>query len=206
MKNISIASVAAISVAAMLSGCATTQTIEDSVTGCQDNRTPKNPDWIYVDHGNGTVTDRRTGLMWKQCAEGLSGDRCQTGSVQRFNWVDANEHPKTSNFAGYSDWRLPDYRELESLQETCRRTPTINRNFFPNTPNSHFWTSRASHLPNSAWTVDFEYQQNSHREGRFWRHPIRLVRTSNTSQSGQHQDLRQAPRWPGTGSQPLRQP
>ncbi|MCI5136188.1 MAG: DUF1566 domain-containing protein, partial [Candidatus Electrothrix sp. AW2] len=26
----------------------------------------------YIDHGNGTVTDTKTGLMWKRCSEGFS--------------------------------------------------------------------------------------------------------------------------------------
>jgi hypothetical protein len=41
---------------------------------CTKQRVPaSNPDSAYVDHGNGTVTHIRTGLMWKQCAEGLNG-------------------------------------------------------------------------------------------------------------------------------------
>ena len=28
------------------------------------------PDSRYTDHGNGTVTDTKTGLSWKQCSEG----------------------------------------------------------------------------------------------------------------------------------------
>ncbi|KZY43001.1 hypothetical protein A3732_15265 [Oleiphilus sp. HI0050] len=30
----------------------------------------------FVIHGDGTITDTSTALMWKQCLEGLSGTQC----------------------------------------------------------------------------------------------------------------------------------
>lgn len=47
---------------------------------CEKNLPASNPDAVYAEHGDGTVTDTRTGLMWKQCVEGRSGANCDSGS------------------------------------------------------------------------------------------------------------------------------
>lgn len=71
----------------------------------------------YTDNQDGTVTNPRTGLMWKHCAEGASwdGSRCSnTGTPM--NWVEAMQSAKASQFAGHSNWRLPTIAELESTK------------------------------------------------------------------------------------------
>jgi len=144
---------------------------------CQNNLPASNPDSVYIDHGNGTVTDTRTGLMWKQCVEGLSGASCQTGSEQSFAWADALAHAEASTFASHNDWRLPNVKELSSLVEVCRALPSINTNLFPNTPSSFYW-SGSPYAPNSnnAWFVLFSHGLASHRNRSddFFR--VRLVR------------------------------
>ncbi len=107
---------------------------------CRNNLPASNPDGVYVDNGNGTVTDTRTGLIWKQCAEGLSGGSCGAGSALTFSWFDALSHAESSTFAGHNDWRLPNVKELSSLIEDCAFSPAINTNLFPNTPNAAFWS------------------------------------------------------------------
>jgi Spy/CpxP family protein refolding chaperone len=39
---------------------------------CQRGIAAANPDNAYIDHGDGTVTDTRTGLMWAKCLNGTS--------------------------------------------------------------------------------------------------------------------------------------
>jgi len=126
---------------------------------CQNNLPASNPDSVYADHGNGTVTDTRTGLMWKQCAEGFSGTNCQVGSRQDLTWAEALDRAESSTFAGYEDWRLPNVKELSSLVEDCRASPAINTNHFPNTPPAAgFWTgSPSAFSSNDAWIVVFAY-------------------------------------------------
>ncbi|MBN2123545.1 MAG: DUF1566 domain-containing protein, partial [Deltaproteobacteria bacterium] len=66
----------------------------------------------FVDNGNGTVTDRATGLMWQQ-----EGSRSDLYYSQAEDFVsDLNN----SKFAGYSDWRIPTLEELLSLTEPGR--------------------------------------------------------------------------------------
>ena len=145
---------------------------------CQNNIPASNPDSVYVDHGNGTVTDRRTGLMWKQCAEGLSGATCQTGSAQSFTWANALAHAEASTFANYTDWRLPNVKELSSLVEDCRAGPAINTNRFPNTPTAHFWSGSPSEYKwiYMTWSVVFTDGAAVYNERGLSYH-VRLVRS-----------------------------
>ena len=59
----------------------------------------------FTDHSDGTVTDNLTGLMWTKNAN-LSGAQTWTNAVDHCNDMDAY---------GYTDWRLPNVRELQSL-------------------------------------------------------------------------------------------
>lgn len=141
---------------------------------CNPNVVAVAPNSRYIDHGNGTVTDTGTGLMWKQCIEGLSGAGCATNSFFAFSWEAALKWANSATFAGYSDWRLPNVKELASLVEERCYMPAINATLFPNTPSTWHWTSS----PNTyvyTWIVHFEYGhvESINRAGN---NPVRLVR------------------------------
>ncbi len=57
----------------------------------------------YTDHGDGTITDNVTGLMW------------QKTMVSKMTYAEAVEYAKESNLGGYDDWRIPNIKELFSL-------------------------------------------------------------------------------------------
>ncbi|QEP43797.1 DUF1566 domain-containing protein [Ectothiorhodospiraceae bacterium BW-2] len=142
---------------------------------------PSTPDSQFTVHGDGTVTDTVTGLMWKQCVEGLSGGDCSTGSAQTFTWQGALQRPASLNvgggFAGYTDWRLPNLNELLSLVETCRNSPAINNVVFPNTPSSYVWSASANaNVSDFAWRVYFN-NGNSNNNFRPYSYGVRLVRS-----------------------------
>lgn len=118
-------------------------------------------DFTDIDFNSDAVTHTKTGLIWKHCAEGLSGDGCGTGSATPMTWVNALKAANTANsaaFAGYRDWRLPNKKELESIVESCGYSPAINRFAFPAMPVlSAFWSGSSSATdPSWAWYVDFE--------------------------------------------------
>jgi hypothetical protein len=104
---------------------------------------------------DGTVTDGVTGLMWKQCPEGLSGDDCSVGAVGLLIWGGSMKRARDAEFAGYSDWRLPNMKELLSIVAFDQSSPAINTTVFPGSTLS-FWSS--SHkVPTgaNAYVVDF---------------------------------------------------
>ncbi|MEA1048323.1 DUF1566 domain-containing protein [Lamprobacter modestohalophilus] len=124
---------------------------------CNDAVVATAPDSRFQDNGNGTVTDLATGLIWKQCAEGLSGTRCATGSAETFNWQEALQHAEAAVFAGSALWRLPNKNELASIVEQRCYDPAINERYFPNTPSSWFWSSSpAAYQSSEAWYVHFD--------------------------------------------------
>ena len=69
----------------------------------------------FVNNGNGTITDNATGLMWMQNDNG-------TG----LTWEDALSYAENLTYAGYSDWRLPDTKELQSIVDYTRSPATTN--------------------------------------------------------------------------------
>lgn len=69
----------------------------------------------FVDNGDGTITDNATGLMWMQNDNG-------TGIL----WENALSYAENFSYAGYSDWRLPDIKELQSIIDYSRSPSTTN--------------------------------------------------------------------------------
>ncbi|MBK1724722.1 DUF1566 domain-containing protein [Thiocystis violacea] len=123
---------------------------------CDEASPSDMPNARYIVIQNDTVQDQTTGLMWKQCAEGLGGVGCAQGEATTLSWKGALRRGRSSTFAGYSDWRLPDREELLSLLQRRCRGMDIDGVNFPNTPAAQFWSSTpASYYPGSAWRVHF---------------------------------------------------
>ena len=114
----------------------------------------------YVDNGNGTVTDRRTGLTWEK--------KTSTNVDHFYGWQEALDYVASLNamnggagFAGHNDWRLPNVKELLSIVDYGRFNPSIDPIFGPTAGNFtrvRYWssTSWAAYYPESnAWAVDF---------------------------------------------------
>jgi len=121
------------------------------------------PDSRYTVHNDGTVTDNDTGLMWIQCSEGQiwesnGGAEDCTGTATTYTWDAAMTLANDKSFAGYSDWRLPNIKELASLVAGDRSGPAINSKIFPETPWSYFWSgSPKAYNSGSSWIVEFHY-------------------------------------------------
>ncbi|MGL1014218.1 DUF1566 domain-containing protein [Vibrio vulnificus] len=154
----------------------------------------------YFDNLDGTVTDKKTGLVWMRCSQGQSWDgKTCNGEAKEYTWHDATK--LTHNFAGSTAWRLPTVEELDSLVycskgrkpsarpngEYVRDTngeclgynyqePTINIRAFPNTPDSRYWSSSPdANYSSYAWYVYFN-GGGVYNGYKGYHHHVRLVR------------------------------
>lgn len=124
-------------------------------------------DLAYVDHGDGTITDRNTGLTW-ELLDDAGGLHDQDAT---FSFDGALAHVAALNaatFAGHTDWRLPNARELGTLTDDGRYAPSIAPAFqagctagcsVPScscTKGVYFWSSTSLvRNPSFAWYVSF---------------------------------------------------
>ncbi|MCP4366115.1 MAG: DUF1566 domain-containing protein [Planctomycetes bacterium] len=100
---------------------------------------------VFVDNGDGTITDRATGLTWMKADSGKT-----------MNWSEALRYAENMEFAGHDDWRLPNVKELQSIVDYSRapdarsasaRGAAIDPIFDLTEEESWFWTS-TTHLDN----------------------------------------------------------
>lgn len=121
----------------------------------------------YSDPGIGTVVDNRTGLVWEK----LSNDGSIHDKTNLYDWALAFGKVSTLNatsFAGFTDWRLPNIEELDSLLVLDGAIPAVSPSFnvscLPGctvltcscTQSTTYWSSSSSSsTPSDAWRVDF---------------------------------------------------
>jgi hypothetical protein len=126
---------------------------------CDPELPLQHPNSQYIDHGDGTVTDKRTNLMWQKCLLGTSGLSC-TGTSQLLDWKNAQLSAVAANhqsLLGYTDWRLPNIKELMSLTERSCENPSMNMTVFTNqTGSGGVWSSSI----HSESTETEDYYQN----------------------------------------------
>ncbi|HVM61955.1 MAG TPA: DUF1566 domain-containing protein [Verrucomicrobiae bacterium] len=101
----------------------------------------------FVNNGNNTITDTDTGLTWQQ------------GEVSSAtNWEGALAYAATNTLAGYTDWRLPNIKELRSINDETLSFPSVDTTYFPNAAAASYWSSTTvSSTTNLAWCVNFQY-------------------------------------------------
>jgi len=69
----------------------------------------------FIDNNDETITDQATGLMWMKNDNGTP-----------ILWENALSYAENFSFAGHSDWRLPDAKELQGLVDYTRSPATSN--------------------------------------------------------------------------------
>ncbi len=152
--------------------------VNSSLGGCPD------PEPRFVDHGDGTVTDNRTGLMWEKKtddgtvhdkdnfywwtddADGDSTDPDGTAFTEFLAELNNCTYKlggeTTGGFAGHCDWRLPDVAELHSIlleEHPGFDEPCIDETVFgPMGPLGDYWSSMTSASnPEDAYVVMLDY-------------------------------------------------
>jgi hypothetical protein len=101
----------------------------------------------FTDNGDGTITDNLTELVWQK-----------TPNTQTQNWENALFYAENLALSNLSDWRLPNIKELQSLNDESRTNPSINPLFFPSIGVNNYWSSTS--LPNqttNAWYLNTQF-------------------------------------------------
>jgi hypothetical protein len=91
----------------------------------------------YRDNGDGTITDLGTGLMWEKKCSGCGGLH---DSEARYHWSGdgkvetiwdwlAQLNAEGGGFAGHSDWRIPNVKEMLSIIDFGRFDPAVAEAF-----------------------------------------------------------------------------
>jgi len=99
----------------------------------------------FIDNGDGTVTNTDTGLMWQKDT-----------APETYRWQEALSYCENLSLADYTDWRLPNTNELQSLVDYTRY-PAINTDYFPNTSSDYWSSTTRAYAPDGAWLVGFGY-------------------------------------------------
>ena len=101
----------------------------------------------FTDNGNGTITDNHTGLVWQ---------KIQPSSTM--TWEEALSYSRSLTLGGKSDWRLPNVRELQSLNDVNLYKPSFNKNYFTNVLSGNFWSSTTMfQTAAKAWDINVDY-------------------------------------------------
>ncbi len=120
------------------------------------------------------IRDNVTGLTWE--IKTVSGLRSQSHT---YSWYQSNvgsaNHGVCENagqcdtekfvaavnasaLCSYTDWRMPTVKELQGIVNFGRYNPTIDVNYFPNTPTTGdtiWWTATRGALIGYSWFVNF---------------------------------------------------
>lgn len=99
--------------------------------------------------GDVVVFDRATGLCWAG-----DGDKAGCNSGADITWTNAITYANGLDFAGFTDWRVPNVIEGVSVVNFAEFNPSIYEPPFSNTAIAYYLTSTTYvNITTSVWTV-----------------------------------------------------
>lgn len=124
----------------------------------------------FVAQDNDTVIDLITDLVWQKSDDGV-----------KRTWQNALEYCRDLSLAGFSDWRVPEVKELATLVSFDVYDPAIDPVFL-NTSSADYWTSTtAAGDPEQAWRVNF-YVDNLRSVAKSRYNYVRCVQSGDSPQ------------------------
>jgi formylglycine-generating enzyme required for sulfatase activity len=101
----------------------------------------------FTDMGNGTIIDNLTRLTWQKIQ-----------SANTMTWEEALAYSGSLTLGGKSDWRLPNVKELQSLNDVSICKPSFTKAFFPNVSAGNYWSSTTLiGTQTKAWDINVDY-------------------------------------------------
>ena len=101
----------------------------------------------FTDNGDGTITDNLTQLVWQKIP-----------NANIFTWEQALSYAEGLTIGTNSDWRLPNIKELQSINNEFATNPSVFAPYFSSVGVHNYWSSTT--LPNQAlsawyWSTTF---------------------------------------------------
>lgn len=92
------------------------------------------------------VTDNNLGLMWQDDAD---------AATKTMLWGDAIGYCENKTLGGYSDWRLPNQRELMTIVDRSQTNPAINSSFVFKASGNYFSSTHSPYHTSGAMGIKF---------------------------------------------------
>jgi hypothetical protein len=95
------------------------------------------------------LNDSKTGLIWQDNS---------AAKETKMTWQDAMSYCSELSLGGYSDWRLPNIKELQSIVDISRYKPAIKKGFKYVNTSDYYWSSSVYVSDTKyAWIVYFKF-------------------------------------------------
>jgi len=149
---------------------------------------------VWIGTATGTVSDSVTWLMWQSSANTTEQTACKTYDTEINTASDTACRESTTVYGDdcnqcaakaycadldlwwYTDWRLPNIKELQSIADYSRYNPAIDTSKFTSTANNYYWSSTPySYNTSDAWIVYF-YRANSPNSSKTDSYYVRCIR------------------------------
>jgi hypothetical protein len=130
----------------------------------------KAPTGRFIDNGDNTITDTKTGLVWIK-----DHDVIDKKFAKRMIWNEAIEACKDLEYAGHKDWHLPTREELLTILDLTKYDPAIDPIFKVHTDDWYWSSTPCAWGLVFAWYVFFGngYVYNSYKGNSGYVRPVR---------------------------------